>query len=425
MKKLMMIGLMAIAPLIATPSHSITPETIKLALAGTGFVGSMAHALGNEPGPHSLPIIGLLGGAGWVLVNLAEQSKSLLIRGTSKAIIGYSGMAIFAQELARDPNFAGTFGIELDKTGAFLYRALTHFAAIGYGVLAADGTKDIINGIAEKFESSPKQEEVPQYNHTLDQKSPENPKDKFFDAIAKGDLAGVQHYIAKGIDINQPMIHMGYGADWSDLDYNIFPLITAVSGSNYAIVKALLDSGADVNIHDDEGRTALHVATYNTDILTLLLQHGAKVDARDQDDNTPLHSAAEYGHSQSAKLLLEHGAEVDPYNNYGETPLHKAAYIAHVESAKLLLEYGANINAQTKMHLTPLHNVVFCYPQPQDNHKALIKLLLEKGADTTLLGNGDYAYTPYGLAIKFAHDYEEKDGYKEIAQILAEHEKSR
>lgn len=152
MKKLMMIGLMAITPPCRNPAQSMS-DTVKLALAGTGFVGCIARALGNDPGPHNLPIIGLLGGAAWVLANLAEQSQSLLIKGTSKAIMSYSALAILAQKLTRDPNFAGAFGIELDKTGTFLYRTLVHLVAIGYAIGAAIGTKDIINGIAEKFES--------------------------------------------------------------------------------------------------------------------------------------------------------------------------------------------------------------------------------------------------------------------------------
>jgi len=346
MKKLMMIGLMAIAPLIATPSHSITPETIKLALAGTGWIGSIAQAISNGPGPHNLPIIGLLGGAGWVLGTLAEQSQSLLIKGTSKAIIGYSGLVLAAQLLAKNADSLG-----FDTTGTFLYRAVAHLVAIGYGVAAADGTKDIINGIAEKFESNPKQMEQPvnqivqssHYNH--------EPSDQeiFLDAIRRGDLITVRQYIAAGIDVNQ-LIESGWQGAF-------LPLATAANMSQYTIVKTLLDAGADVNARIYGGTTLLY-ALGNTDIVRLLLQHGADTNARDSFDNTLLHVAIDQSYDEaeseymieSIKILLEYGADTTiSRSSDGCTPYDLAIKYGHQKTAQILAEHEKNItNKETQ-----------------------------------------------------------------------------
>ena len=331
MKKLMMIGLMTIAPLVATPAQSMS-DTVKLALAGTGFVGSIAHAL--EPGPHNLSVIGLAGGAGWVLNNLIDQSKSLLIRGTSKAIISYSALAMLAQELARDPNFAGAFGVEFDKTGAFLYRTLIHLSAIGYAVGAASGIKDIINGIAEKFESNQKQiEHVVDHNN---QPAIQDAESKFLDILNSSDLGWywIQYnQLPKGIDIDKPV-------DYQYEGYFI-ALHIATQLGHYDRVVALLDAGANVDSRNESGYTTLHIAAFNgyTDIAKILLERGAHVNASGKENYTPLHAAVAQRHVEMVKLLLAYSADPEEYYgdlsaNYGST------YIPYGSSYGLASAYG-------------------------------------------------------------------------------------
>src|SRR6266498_3671664 len=77
-------------------------------------------------------------------------------------------------------------------------------------------------------------------------------------------------------------------------------------------VKALLESGADVNAKDDEGRTALMFAVTNmqTDSVKALLEHGADVNVRANDGATALVLAASSGDIEIVKALLSKGAEV-------------------------------------------------------------------------------------------------------------------
>ena len=48
-------------------------------------------------------------------------------------------------------------------------------------------------------------------------------------------------------------------------------------------IKELIDSGVDVNFHDADNRTALHIAACQgcTEIVDLLLRRGAEIDPKD------------------------------------------------------------------------------------------------------------------------------------------------
>lgn len=110
----------------------------------------------------------------------------------------------------------------------------------------------------------------------------------------------------------------------------------------------------DVNRRDNWGRTALHYATSNEKSLRLLLAAGADVDVVDKKGISALHLAAMKGVYQACTvLLLEAGASVDPRDEKGETPLHYAAYYRSPSSVKALLERGAYVGAKDCHGNTP------------------------------------------------------------------------
>lgn len=113
----------------------------------------------------------------------------------------------------------------------------------------------------------------------------------------------------------------------------------------YRIVKLLLELGADPNITGESGlrdlegipihlAVAMNVYTLNkpygdskrlaTVVILQLLKHGAKVAHRDSTGRTPLHIAARDNNLVAAEILVVHGATIMPRDNSGKTPLDYA-----------------------------------------------------------------------------------------------------
>lgn len=113
------------------------------------------------------------------------------------------------------------------------------------------------------------------------------------------------------------------------------------------LVAAYIDTGVDVDGLDRRyGRTALQYAAgnNNTAIMRLLVQAGADVNSegsRDKHSNTPLHFAALYGKTEAVHYLLDNDADRMRSNSLGLTPLRLALDHGHVETAALLKKYGA------------------------------------------------------------------------------------
>lgn len=108
------------------------------------------------------------------------------------------------------------------------------------------------------------------------------------------------------------------------------PLILAQSlGYNGAkeITYALLDKGADVNIADNYGNTALIAHTENMcdkDVVKELIKSGADVNAKNQYGNTALHIALQNNRDMVARLLIKKGADYMCANQNGKTPMELA-----------------------------------------------------------------------------------------------------
>ena len=112
-----------------------------------------------------------------------------------------------------------------------------------------------------------------------------------------------------------------------------------------------------------------------------LLARKADPDAANEEGWTPLHHAAEEGNLAIVKMLLEKGADVDARTSrFGETPLMLACGLFGGgrndagKCARLLLEKGANANAATNDGVTPLMYAA------HRGRVETVKLLLAKGA---------------------------------------------
>src|ERR1051325_10613978 len=123
-------------------------------------------------------------------------------------------------------------------------------------------------------------------------------------------------------------------------------LMYAVLYGDVDSVRRLVENGADPNIRNDAGATALMWAVDDLEKTRLLLKSGADANARSDDGRTPLFIASgRFGSHEVVKLLLDHGADPSfkAHSNRGPvTPLTQAAGVGDEAVLRMLIERGAD-----------------------------------------------------------------------------------
>ncbi|HXJ56652.1 MAG TPA: ankyrin repeat domain-containing protein [Verrucomicrobiae bacterium] len=153
------------------------------------------------------------------------------------------------------------------------------------------------------------------------------------------------------------------------------PLHQAVRGHQARVATFLLDRGADVNLRDNAGNTALCLAAQLGDrqMAELLIERNANVNLENQK-NTPLLIAANNGFKSIVELLLAKGADISATDARERTALHIAAADNRKEIAEVLLARKADLNARSSEG-SPLFLAV------QRGLVNMASLLISRGAD--------------------------------------------
>jgi len=229
------------------------------------------------------------------------------------------------------------------------------------------------------------------------------------EAISRGDIADMMHYLKKGAPVHSNSKH-------------VYLLNEATRLSFEEGVKLLLDSGAK-ELKDELGNTPLHNLakslgsgiSRNRNILKMLIDYGADVNDLNKNHETPLDMAVDYHEPEIADLLRKHGGkhgsingaavggdteavkeflatgtDVNAKNYYGETPLHLAGKHGQKEIAELLIAEGADVNAKNNYGKTPLHH------SSGAGHREIVELLIAGGSDVNAKAEDDE--TPLDLA---------------------------
>ncbi|XP_008435590.1 ankyrin-3-like isoform X24 [Poecilia reticulata] len=155
-------------------------------------------------------------------------------------------------------------------------------------------------------------------------------------------------------------------------DVNACYLRAARAGN---LEKALdyLKNGVDINICNQNGLNALHLASKegHVEVVAGLIKQGANVDAATKKGNTALHIASLAGQSEVVKELVTNGANVNAQSQNGFTPLYMAAQENHMEVVQFLLDNGSSQSIATEDGFTPLAVAL------QQGHDQVVSLLLE------------------------------------------------
>ena len=124
------------------------------------------------------------------------------------------------------------------------------------------------------------------------------------------------------------------------------PIHDAAKKGNLAGVQAELDKGVDVNASGN-GQSPLHLAAImgHVEVTELLIASGADLEGTDKYGNTPLHYAAHHGSKEIVILLITNSADVNAKDKGGETPLNMAA---NKETADLLRKHGGKTGDELK-----------------------------------------------------------------------------
>jgi ankyrin repeat protein len=149
------------------------------------------------------------------------------------------------------------------------------------------------------------------------------------------------------------------------------------------VVENLLARGFDPNTPNENGIPGLMVAIQSEapkSAMVLAKHPKTIVEFQNKLGETPLMLAAIQNQLELARVLIDRGAEV---NRKGWTPLHYASTRGHREMMRLLLDHDAYIDSEAANGTTPLMMAAYSAPP------LAVKLLLEEGADPTLVNDGN------------------------------------
>ncbi len=134
----------------------------------------------------------------------------------------------------------------------------------------------------------------------------------------------------------------------------------AAESEDLALVKGLLENGADQAIRNGEHSTALHIATLLYDcpdvVEALLAGENAEkiINLPDQDQAMALHNAVVLGFSRVCKLLIEKGAEKNARDLNGRTPIMMATQYGRIGVVRMLADAHAEVDLKNPQLITAI-----------------------------------------------------------------------
>ena len=196
---------------------------------------------------------------------------------------------------------------------------------------------------------------------------------------------------------------MRRGADPTKANWYGSALHCAAEAGQCGSIRVLLESGMDIDLRDNFGRTPLHCALDQRHRLAIeiLLDRGADPNARDNAGVMLIHDTAQAGDERLMQRLLgDARVDLSATTARGLTVLHSAATGRSTNIVGMLLDRGAAIEARGDDGCTALHLAAFW------GKEGVVRLLIEAGANVN--AKRDDEATPRSLAAAANHESIEK-----------------
>lgn len=233
-------------------------------------------------------------------------------------------------------------------------------------------------------------------------------------------------------------------------------LMIACLNNDLETAKSLIRFGADINLENDMGCTAVDIAITNnnaemlmelmvpykkldalfeliedrnTKLLFYATRHNQKnvikycienlrvdVNSKGENGEIPLIIACRNGYDDVVEYLIEHGAETNEKMEGGSTALMFACVGCFQNIVKMLIECDADVNIVDDRHNSPLLFAV------NGGHLEIAKMLREAGAEVDKMNNQEE--TPLSIALSYYESarmgqrYTEQTQWKKIVELL-------
>ncbi|ORY84554.1 ankyrin [Neocallimastix californiae] len=198
-------------------------------------------------------------------------------------------------------------------------------------------------------------------------------------AIIKNDLKTIEYLMDHNVNINLKKNKYGYGHSVLDIaiqtgnkdaflilinndKINInttnsqeeLPLITLLKSKLYSsddkflIVECILKKGSDINVTDNNGKSAIAYAIQESSLslplVKLFIEYGACIDFADGNKNLPIVYAIKEKSLELVKLFIEQGVDASTVDIFDFSLLTYAIQEKSLPLVKYLVEHGADVN---------------------------------------------------------------------------------
>ncbi len=178
----------------------------------------------------------------------------------------------------------------------------------------------------------------------------------------------------------------------------LYPVLMCAAAAlgDVEAVRRMLDSGADIDAGNYDGRTPLHIAAADghLDLVEFLLERGVDPGAVDRWQRTALRDAVNGGHDEVASLLRRHGQRLGGHAL--SRRLLDYAGAGKFAEVRRLVDNGVDPNACNHDQRTALHLAA------ASGHREVVEYLLAAGADPAR--KDLWGGTPHGDAKRGGHE---------------------